>query len=240
MKSFKSKYKKNISIGWSERRKDIFRNFVFVLRELTTFSSYLSRKDQSYFYARRWRSYLPPLIKSITRYNFFKKIVGSKIFFITLKTIEKLIPTSKNIDNYLRKSSPDLIIISPANMRFCEQTDYIKSAKSYQLRQVVPVLSWDNLSTKGIFHTKPDLLIAWNNSHKLDALKIHGFEEDKIKISGSPFFDKWLNPDLREEPEIFKSRIGINKDDEYILYLGSSANIARDETWIIKEPFEKK
>ena len=239
LKSFESKYKKNISIGWSERRKDIFRNFVFVLRELTTFSSYLSRKDQSYFYARRWRSYLPPLIKSITRYNFCKKIVGSKIFFITLKTIEKLIPTSKNIDNYLRKSSPDLIIISPANMRFCEQTDYIKSAKKLSIKTVVPVLSWDNLSTKGIFHTKPDLLIAWNNSHKLDALKIHGFEEDKIKISGSPFFDKWLNPNLREEPEIFKSMMGINKDDEYILYLGSSANIARDETWIIRNLLEE-
>ena len=66
---------------------------VFVLRELITFSSYLSRKDQSYFYARRWRKYLPPLIRSITRYNFFKKIVGSKIFFLILKTIEKSIPT---------------------------------------------------------------------------------------------------------------------------------------------------
>jgi len=235
LKSFETNYKENISIEWSIRRKDIFRNFVFVLRELTTFSSYLSRKDQSYFYARRWRSYLPPLIRSITRYNFFKKIVGSKIFFLILKTIEKSIPTDKNIDNYLKKLSPDLIIVSPANMRFCEQTDYIKSAKKLSIKTVVPVLSWDNLSTKGLFHTKPDLLIAWNNSHKLDALKIHGFPEDKIKISGSPFFDKWLNPDLREESEVFKSRIGISKDDKYILYLGSSANIARDETWIIKE-----
>ena len=40
---------------------------------------------------------------------------------------------SENIDNYLKKLSPDLIIVSPANMRFCEQTDYIKSAKTIKL-----------------------------------------------------------------------------------------------------------
>ena len=221
LNSFDNKYNKflknNISIGWFERRKDIFRNFVFVLRELTTFSSYISRKDQSYFYSRRWRSYLPNIWREITRYNFVRKIIGSKLVFFLLKQIENFIPTSKNIDNFLKNLSPDIIIVSPANMRFSEQTDYLKSAKKLSIKTVVPVLSWDNLSTKGLFHIKPDLLIAWNKTHKLDALKIHNIPKEKILISGSPFFDKWLNPELKEDAKDFKSQLGIDEDEDYIL-----------------------
>ena len=243
LNTFDNKYNKflknNISIGWFERRKDIFRNFVFVLRELTTFSSYLSRKDQSYFYSRRWRSYLPNIWREITRYNFVRKIIGSKLVFFLLKQIENFIPTSKNIDNFLKNLSPDIIIVSPANMRFSEQTDYLKSAKKLSIKTVVPVLSWDNLSTKGLFHIKPDLLIAWNKTHELDALKIHNIPKEKILISGSPFFDKWLNTELKEDAKDFKSQLGIDEDEDYILYLGSSSNIAKDETWIIQEISQK-
>ena len=99
---------------------------------------------------------------------------------------------------------------------------------------VVPVLSWDNLTTKGLFHVQPDLVLAWHHGHREEAQAIHDVPADRIVITGSPFFDKWfgINRPISAR-EATCRRIGLDPDKPYLLYLGSSANIARDESWLV-------
>ncbi len=99
---------------------------------------------------------------------------------------------------------------------------------------MVSVLCWDNLSTKGIFHARPDLLLAWNEHHVRDAIEIHGFHKKQIKVVGSAFFDKWWGK-LPEIPsrETFCRRIGLDPSRPILLYLGSSPSIAADERWLL-------
>jgi hypothetical protein len=62
-------------------------------------------------------------------------------------------------------------------------------------------------------------------------------------VCGAPFFDKWFEPmpDISSRSE-FCNRLGLNPRHKILLYLGSSANIARDESWLveaIKDVFER-
>ena len=100
----------------------------------------------------------------------------------------------------------------------------------------MPILSWDNTSTKGLFHIQPNLFLTWNDAHREELIKYHGASADRIRITGSPFFDKWF--DIVAPPtsrEAFLPRVGLDPQRPFVLYLGSSSNIAKDETWFIRE-----
>ncbi|HEY9784029.1 MAG TPA: hypothetical protein V6D17_01420, partial [Candidatus Obscuribacterales bacterium] len=135
---------------------------------------------------------------------------------------------------------PDLVIASSINMRYSEELDYLKAAMQLGIPSMILVQSWDHLTTKGIYHAIPDMVVAWNNNHAGELMSIHGVPQDKIVISGSPFFDKWfLPPPVKVDREMFCRQFGLDPLRPYILYLGSSANIAEDESWLVRALSEK-
>jgi len=180
------------------------------------------------YYRNRWFGYIPFVLRPFI-WIFF-------LFYKYLHLIENLIPPEKNIVRKLIEYDPDVVIATPCNHRFSEEIEYIKAAKSLGIKTVIPVLSWDNLTTKGIFHAIPDKLLVWNESQKQEAIEIHGIPHDNIEIIGSPFFDKWFCGETRLENRVeFCKSVGLNPWKPYCLYLGSSSNIAKDETWIIEK-----
>src|SRR5690606_23026274 len=85
------------------------------------------------------------------------------------------------------------------------------------------------------YHVIPDRLFIWNEVHWEDALGIHGIPEDRLSMCGSPFFDRWFSERPRfEDRASLCRRMGIDPDNDYIVYLGSSKNIASDETWVVE------
>jgi hypothetical protein len=124
--------------------------------------------------------------------------------------------------------------VTPANLRFDEEVEYVKAANALDIPTVIPVLSWDNLTTKGIFHVQPTLVLAWHHGHQDEAKTLHEIPADRIVITGSPFFDKWFDGARTiSSRAVTCARIGIDPDVPYLLYLGSSANIARNESWLV-------
>ena len=131
---------------------------------------------------------------------------------------------------------PDVLVATPMNLRSSEEVEYVKAANALNIATVVPVLSWDNLTTKGIFHVIPDLTLAWNQIQRQEAITIHGVPDNQVLVTGSPFFDKWFNTDdMLEDRVQFCQRIGIDPHKPYLVYLGSTNRIAAGETWLIKE-----
>jgi hypothetical protein len=115
-----------------------------------------------------------------------------------------------------------------------EEVEYVKAAKALGIPSVVPVMSWDNLTTKGLLHVEPDFVLAWHAGHRQEAHDIHGVGVGHVVVTGSPFFDKWFSSERRISSRTATSRrIGLRLDAPYLLYLGSSANIARDESWLV-------
>ncbi|MBI5578637.1 MAG: hypothetical protein HY895_05735 [Deltaproteobacteria bacterium] len=223
-----------LQFDWSRRRSDKWRKILFGSRELRTVSSYLRRPEQSDFYIKRWQGYLPEPFRRWLENPFFRWVLGLWLTGVSLAGLERLVPPDAFIAKDLGERKPDVIVGTPGNMRFSEEIEYVKAAKRMGIPSVIPVLSWDNLTTKGIFHVLPDVILSWNHAHSKEAVRVHGARHRRVLIIGSPFFDKWFDPDnLILNKGAFIERVGLPNHKRFILYLGSSRNIAKDETWLV-------
>jgi hypothetical protein len=225
-----------LKLGWLSPRRDRWRRPLFAARELLSYSSYLNRKDQSEFYLKRWERYLsPPIQKIVRRSEVARSFVAGKLMECALRTFGQLAPPAAEIIQRLKRHRPDVVVASPTNMRFSEEAEYIRAAKALGIPTVVSILSWDNLTTKGLCHIVPDLTLVWNRTQLKEATRIHRIPADQIVVTGSPFFDKWFETQpLKMERGSFCRKVGLDPAKPFLVYLGSSANIARDEGWLVQ------
>ena len=224
-----------VTVGNTLRRGGVWRRVLFATREARSYASYCRRGPEAKFYRERWRQYLPSWLRRRSEDNWLMRAVFHAPFTQQLLgAVERISPASPDIVAALRRDGRECVVVSPINLRFDEEVEYVKAAKKVGVPTVVPVLSWDNLTTKGLFHVQPDLVLAWHHGHYEEVQAIHGVPADRVVITGSPFFDKWfgINRPIGARGATC-SRIGIDPDKPYLLYLGSSANIARDESWLV-------
>jgi hypothetical protein len=224
-----------VTVGKTLRRGGVWRRVLFATREARSYASYCRRGPEAKFYRERWRQYLPSWLRRPSEdHRLVRAVFHAPVTQQLLGAVERISPASPDIVAALRRDGRECVVVSPVNLRFDEEVEYVKAAKKLGVPTVVPVLSWDNLTTKGLFHVQPDLVLAWHHGHCEEAQAIHGVPADRVVITGSPFFDKWfgINRPISARGATC-SRIGIDPDKPYLLYLGSSANIARDESWLV-------
>ena len=239
IENFTAKYP-SFRMSWLKRRDDRFRSFIFELRELRTYRSYVTRPQTTPFYIKRWRALLSDPWKARLDWPFADAILKWPITGKILEWIEDLVPPDPAITKFIQERHPDLLICSPLNLRYSEETEYAKAARKLGIPVTALTISWDNLSTKGLFHIKPDLLYVWNAYQQADAVTVHGLKPDEMKVTGSPFFDKWFtSPSDLIDRQSFCRTVGLDPDRPILLYLGSSKNIAVDETWLVRAVHEK-
>lgn len=226
----------NLHVGQALHRRDRWRKPLFALRELRSYAGYLTRPEQSAFYRHRWHGYLGHTSQVLTRFGLVGRALTSRLGQLGLAAFERLAPPDPTITRWLRKHRPDVVVASPINMRHSEEVEYLKAAKALGIPTVVPVLSWDNLTTKGLFHVIPDITLAWNQTQAAEATTIHGVPPEQVVITGSPFFDKWFEPRRTgTERGSFCHKVGLDPAKPFVVYLGSSRNIAADESWLVRE-----
>ena len=218
-------------------RKGRGRRKIMFVRELRSFNSYCRRPDEFKFYRERWLNYLGfgPKLRRWVGTRLGRRLLGSAVVRKLTTYIERRTPAAPNVVGWLRSIRPDAVLVSPANMRFCEEVEILKAAKELRIPSFVPVLTWDNMSTKGLIHVPPTRLLAWHHGHAEYARKYHYISTKTIRLVGAPFFDKWFDiPFPPTKRKSFLDRVGLDPERPYVLYLGSSANIAKDETWFVK------
>jgi len=97
------------------------------------------------------------------------------------------------------------------------------------------IASWDNLTTKGTFHTLPDLLCVWNQAIADEAIHLHHIPQDRIVITGAPVFDYLFAARPTLPRQDFYAQAGLDPAAAYVLYLCSSIQVAGDETGFVRE-----
>jgi hypothetical protein len=225
---------KKITYNFDEEKFDVFLYLSKKTRQLINYLSFRDRETQSGHYLKRYWKQLPTIFKVIILIINMFKVPG---LLNWLYKWEQRIPISAHTTRQVEKINPDLILVSPHNKAPGKDFAYIKAGKILSIPTSIAALSWDNLTTKGIITTPPDLFIVWNESQKKAASKYHYINEKTIKVVGAPLFDKWLpylqiNKGLERTELMNKIEI---KDCRYVLYLGSATNITGDESNIINE-----
>lgn len=227
----------NISWEWAPRRGGWWRSVLFTSRELRTYRRFLLNDEQSVYYRDRWLKYVPWFVRGAIKYiPGVQGLVRTGFAESCMAGIERTTKPAKNISAYIREKNPDLVIATPLNQRFSEDIEYVKAAQALGIKTAGSVLSWDNLTTKGLIHVWPDLLLVWNETQVKEAWEHHGIPEERTRIIGAPVFDQWfsgMQPSSSREG--FCKTHDIDPTRPYLLYLGSSRNISHNETWVVEK-----
>jgi hypothetical protein len=96
------------------------------------------------------------------------------------------------------------------------------------------LFSWDNLSTKGALHERPDLMFVWNERQRQEAVELHDFPGDRVVVAGAPRFDEFFALEPRVTREAFFAPLGLDPGRPALLYLCSSRFIAARELEFIR------
>lgn len=233
-------YGLQIGGGWARARAGFFRNILFYTREVLNYRRYLLwNKIGASPYYDRWEKYLPPAMQKLLKWRLARSLVKQKWAYSLLRFFEYAILPGRSVRNDIKGFMPSLVLASPVNLRFSSaDLEYLKAARWLGIPSVVPVISWDNLTTKGIFHVIPDRVLAWNETQYSDLVRYHGIPPDHIYITGSLFFDGWFTGmNIASDRETFCARYGLHAEHPIALYLGSSitATGGHSEVWLIEK-----
>lgn len=146
-----------------------------------------------------------------------------------LRRIECAVPSSRRIDAILRQIRPDIVLVTPLVDFGSQQLDYLKSAQTLGIHNVLCVASWDNLTNKGIIQLKPEAVLVWNHDQKREAVELHGIPPEQVIVTGAQSFDRWFENRPSTTREQFCRRHGFDPSRPTILYVCSSAFIAEEE-----------
>lgn len=132
------------------------------------------------------------------------------------------VPAPAPLVNWLRQQSADLLLVSPLTPIGSEQAVWILAARQAGVRVGYCMYSWDNLSNKGLLRPEPDAALVWNNTHRDEAVHMHGMPAEAVHYTGSPGYDIWFESDTSEAYATFCQRVGLDSKRPYLLYTCSS------------------
>jgi hypothetical protein len=152
----------------------------------------------------------------------------------TLGAVERAIPTSRRIDDFLRAQRPDVVLATPVVEFGSSQVEYLKSARKLGVPNAVTVASWDNLTGKGLIRVVPDSVFVWNEIQAREAREMHGIPADRMVVTGAQKFDEWFARTPATTREAFAAKVGLDPARPFVLYACSSPFIAPDEVGFVR------
>lgn len=229
-KYFKNEFEKNNIYFENYDSKKYPKNFIHrTLHNLRLFSFTVDNKFTNYWF----KNYLKKkniLLVSIFQIlqNFYSK---SSNFRKILNSFGNFI-SPKKYDYLFKKYNPDGIILTSLG-NLSNDGFIMNEAKNNKCKIISFILSWDNPTTKGMYSTKPDYVIVWNNIMFNEIKKYHQIEKDKIFIIGTIQYEKYFNKLFFEKKKIEKI-FNLNEKKQNILVCLESPTSFKDNIKILK------
>ncbi|OHB17403.1 MAG: hypothetical protein A2734_01570 [Parcubacteria group bacterium RIFCSPHIGHO2_01_FULL_40_30] len=158
--------------------------------------------------------------------RFFSRIKPFKRF---IRELDYQINNPRPFELFFSKYKPSVVFATDIF------SDYdlllLKNARSFGVKTVAMVRSWDNTTGWGYARFAPDKLIVHNEIMKAEMPKYHDISEKIIQISGIPQFEQYLKmkPTSREE---FYNKIGADINKRLVLF-APAGNFFIDTDWQI-------
>jgi hypothetical protein len=151
-----------------------------------------------------------------------------------LQRLERCIEPSSQVERFVESYEPDVFLVTPLVGVGSSQADFLRAAQRLGIRTAYPVLSWDNLTTKGLVRDVPDLVLVWNEIQADEAVELHAIPRDRIRVAGAWSWDHWFDWRSQRTREEFCREVGLRHDRPIVLYVGSSWWVIRDEVGFVR------
>ena len=162
----------------------LWRNPADFIRVLQTYARFL---DERYKDSHKLRARAASLLPGFIRRS-VKRIVGTNdskrwSFIHFLRRIEQAIPLDPFIVKFFKDNQPDIFLITPLIDLHAKQLDWLKCARSMNIRSGLCVASWDNLSNKSLIQIEPDAVFVWNKIQLKEAVDLHHIPASKVIVT---------------------------------------------------------
>jgi hypothetical protein len=132
----------------------------------------------------------------------------------------------------------DVVIVTPLVSEPAQHA-FAASAHAAGRPVALAVHSWDNLTNKGLVQFVPDRTYVWNAVQQREAVELHGLPADSVVAVGAHSYDHWFDWRAARDREAFCAEVGLDPARPFLLYVGSSKQIAPDERPIIRAWIER-
>ena len=183
----------------------------------------------------RARAKAPATMRWFVERPLFRSRAGNRILTRALLAVENAIPIDRATYALVEREKPDVLLVTPLVDIGSDQVDYVKAAHRLGIRSALPVLSWDNLTNKGLIRVPPDRVLVWNEAQKTEAVTMHGTDPSTVVVTGAMVYDQWFARRTSSTREEFCRRVGLDPARPILLYLCSSPFIAPDEVNFIEQ-----
>jgi hypothetical protein len=171
---------------------------------------------------RRARDRAPRLVVRLAETGAGAVVGGTSGLARLLRWLERGLPGANQSEQFIRAERPDVVLITPLVDMGSPQLDHFAAARRLGIRTVLPVGSWDHLSSKALLRTYPDRLTVWNESQRKEAVDLHGVPDDRVVVTGAQCYDQWFGRTPSEPYATFCEKVGLRPDQPFILYVVSS------------------
>ncbi len=119
---------------------------------------------------------------------------------------------------------PAMLVVSNPGLILSE-VPLLRVAARRQIRSVAVDPSWDNFTNKLIPVRRVTRLIVWNELMKQQAIALHGYAADEIRLAGTPQWDPYFEPGVLVPRETFMRQIGADPARKLITLTTSPAEL---------------
>lgn len=136
--------------------------------------------------------------------------------------------SSKELSDFFLTLKPDLVFAT--NL---QQTSFdipiLIEAKKRGVITAGTIRAWDNLMPGNFILTHPDYLLLQTKFAKEMGIKYQFFPDNRIYVTGFPYFDWFTKKELILPRKEFLSIIGVPKEGQYIFFPGSGEELPERE-----------
>ena len=155
-------------------------------------------------------------------------LVGHRAVARTLKWLERTMPRSDAIEQYLAEQRPDVVLLASLTFSRSLQIEQLKAAKVLGVPVAACIMSWDHLSSKTLLHIQPDLTIVWNDVQRQEAVDMHALPDARVVVTGAQCYDQWFERVPARTREEFCRAVGLDPGRAFVLYVCSAMSPVPD------------
>ncbi|MEO7158534.1 MAG: hypothetical protein ABI039_13280 [Vicinamibacterales bacterium] len=158
--------------------------------------------------------------KGIVRWLPFKKFAASVVAPSMLRPDSRYDLSDRFVKHphaatLFDRYQPSLLVVSNPGLIFSE-VPLLRTARQRGVRTIAIDPSWDNFTNKLIPVRRVDRLVVWNTIMKDQAVALHGYQADDIRLAGTPQWDLYFHNDVLTSREEFCRRIGADPSQKVI------------------------
>lgn len=139
---------------------------------------------------------------------------------------------SQKASELLQKINPELVV-STYPINFLE-AKFMYAGKQQQRKTLIHLLSWDNITSKGIFPVIPDHFIAWGQVMYEELKEYYGVDESEVDICGVPHFDHHIRVKNNTAYKVLLTNLNLDPERPYLFAAMSSPRFAPHEIDILE------